>query len=73
MLAFLSILCSLQGIFEISKLITVSRIPKAGRVLTCFGGEVNTQCSDGVVGRVVIELSDKEVVILHPQWELLHV
>lgn len=50
-----------------------SQNPQGWRVLTGFGGEVNTQRSDGVVGRVVVELSDKEVIILHPQRELLHV
>lgn len=46
---------------------------KADRVLTCLGGEVNAQRGDGVIGGVVIELSDEKVVVLHPQRELLHV
>lgn len=41
--------------------------------LTCFGGEVNAQRRDGVIGRVVIEFSHEEIVVLHPQRELLHV
>lgn len=40
---------------------------------TCLGSEVNAQRGDGVIGGVVIELSDEKVVVLHPQRELLHV
>lgn len=50
-----------------------AHVNKADRVLTCLGSEVNTQCGDGVIGGVVIELSDEKVVVLHPQRELLHV
>lgn len=43
------------------------------QIHTCFGREVNTQSSDGIIGRIVIKFSYKKIIILHPQRELLHI
>ena len=52
---------------------TVSPSGGGLRVLTGFGREVHGQRGDGVVGWVVVELRHQQVVVLHPQGELLHV
>lgn len=42
-------------------------------ILTGFGCEVDAESRDGVLRRVPVQLSHQQVVVLHPQRELLHV
>ena len=41
--------------------------------LTALGCEVDAERGDGVLGGVPVELRHQEVVVLHAQWELLHI
>lgn len=48
---------------------------KAGTVseLTGLGGEVDTEGGDSILCWVPVELTDQEVIVLHPKRELLHI
>ena len=52
-----------------------ARVCMSSRVcgLTGLGCEVDTECSDGVIRRVVVQLCHQQIIILHPQRKLLHV
>lgn len=41
--------------------------------LTGLGGEVDAEGGDPILCWVSVELTDKEVVVLHPQGEFLHI
>jgi hypothetical protein len=45
-----------------------------GGILTCgFGGEIDRDGGDLVVGGVLVEFRHEEVIVLHAKGELLHV
>ncbi len=42
-------------------------------LLTCFGSEIDAECRDHFTGRITVQLSDQQIIVLHTQRKLLHV